>query len=196
VADADAVAALRAGALDFLGAVDILVNNAGMARSAPVKAQSLAEWNRIMAVNSTGTFLCTQAFLPGMIERGWGRVVNIASVAGKLGAPYIGAYAASKHAVLGFTRSLAMEVATRGVTANAVCPGYVDTAMTDYSISNIVDKTGATAAEARRRLEAMSPQRRLIEPEEVAYLVACLCDPRARGINGQAIVLDGGMVQS
>ena len=196
VADPAAIEALREEATARLGAVDVLVNNAGIASSAPVKRQSLEEWNRLIAVNTTGTFLCTQAFLPAMVERGWGRVINVASVAGKMGGAYIGAYAASKHAVVGFTRSLAQEVATTGVTANAVCPGYVDTEMTDYSVARIVEKTGAGADEARRRLEAMSPQRRLIEPEEVAFLVAMLCDDRARGINGQALVIDGGMVQS
>lgn len=196
VADPAAIEALRKEATTRLGAVDVLVNNAGIASSAPVKRQSLEEWNRLIAVNATGTFLCTQAFLPAMVERGWGRVINVASVAGKMGGAYIGAYSASKHAVVGFTRSLAQEVATTGVTANAVCPGYVDTEMTDYSVARIVEKTGAGADEARRRLEAMSPQRRLIEPEEVAFLVAMLCDDRARGINGQALVIDGGMVQS
>lgn len=196
VADPAAIEALRDEATARLGAVDVLVNNAGIASSAPVKRQSLEEWNRLIAVNATGTFLCTQAFLPAMVERGWGRVINVASVAGKMGGAYIGAYSASKHAVVGFTRSLAQEVATTGVTANAVCPGYVDTEMTDYSVARIVEKTGAGEDDARRRLEAVSPQRRLIEPEEVAFLVAMLCDERARGINGQALVIDGGMVQS
>lgn len=196
VADPAAIEALREEATARLGAVDVLVNNAGIASSAPVKRQSLEEWNRLIAVNATGTFLCTQAFLPAMVERGWGRVINVASVAGKMGGAYIGAYSASKHAVVGFTRSLAQEVATTGVTANAICPGYVDTEMTDYSVARIVEKTGAGEDDARRRLEAVSPQQRLIEPEEVAFLVAMLCDERARGINGQALVIDGGMVQS
>ncbi|KAB2968247.1 MAG: SDR family oxidoreductase [Thermoanaerobaculia bacterium] len=192
VTDPDAIERLRAAALDRLGAVEILVNNAGVAASAPLKGQTLEEWRRLFAVNVEGTFLACRAFLPGMLERGWGRVVNIASVAGRTGAPYVSAYAASKHAVVGFTRSLAAEVAVRGVTVNAVCPGYVATPMTERSIETIVTKTGMSAPEARQRLVAANPQGRLIEPEEVAYLVAALCDERARGVNGQAIGIDGG----
>lgn len=196
VTDPEQVVALARTAEEKLGRVDVLVNNAGMAASAPVKAQSLEEWERLFAVNTTGTFLCTRAFLPGMVERGWGRVINVASIAGLTGAAYIAAYAASKHAVVGFTRSAAAEVAAKGVTVNAVCPGYVNTPMTDRSVATIAAKTGKGEAEARAVLERMSPQNRLFEPEEVAYLVGCLADPRARGINGQAIVLDGGALLS
>jgi NAD(P)-dependent dehydrogenase (short-subunit alcohol dehydrogenase family) len=127
-----------------------------------------------------------------MLERGWGRVVNVASIAGRTGAAYISAYAASKHAVVGFTRAMAVEVAARGVTFNAVCPGYVDTPMTDRSISNISEKTGLAAEEARRRIVAANPQNRLIESEEVAWAIVWLCDERSRGVNGQAIGVDGG----
>jgi NAD(P)-dependent dehydrogenase (short-subunit alcohol dehydrogenase family) len=127
-----------------------------------------------------------------MVERGWGRVVNIASVVGLAGGKYIAAYSASKHAVVGFTRSAAAEVAAAGVTVNAVCPGYVDTEMTRRSIERIVEKTGRTEDEARTALLATSPQQRLIAPEEVAHLVLALCHEHARGINGQAIVIDGG----
>jgi 3-hydroxybutyrate dehydrogenase len=190
------VESLAAESRDKMGAVDILVNNAGIARSAPLKTQTLEEWNRILSVNVTGVFLCTQALLPGMIERGWGRVINIASIAGKMGAPYIAAYSASKHAVIGFTRSVAMEVATTGVTVNAVCPGYVDTPMTENSVQNIVAKTGHDPELVMKNLRAMSPQKRLMESEEVAYQVLSLCDERARGVTGQALVLDGGGVQS
>jgi NAD(P)-dependent dehydrogenase (short-subunit alcohol dehydrogenase family) len=192
VTDPAQIEALARAAAEHLGAVDILVNNAGIAHSAPLKAISLATWNRIFAVNVTGTFLCTQAFVPGMVERGWGRVVNIASIAGRSGAPYIAAYSASKHAVLGFTRSVAAELATSGVTANAVCPGYVDTDMTRDSVERIVGKTGRKAEEVTDAIRRTSPQNRLLDPEEVAYLVLSLCDPRAKGINGQAIVQDGG----
>lgn len=180
----------------ILGGVDILVNNAGIATSAPLKAVTLEAWNRIFAVNVTGTFLCTQAFLPGMLERGWGRVVNVASVAGKMGAPYISTYAASKHAVIGFTRAMAAEVAPKGVTVNAVCPGYVATEMTEQSVVRITEKTGLSEEKARASLEKMSPQKRVYEAEEVAYQVLVLCDPRAGGVNGQSVVLDGGTVQS
>lgn len=196
VSDPDQVAALRQAAADHAGQIDILVNNAGIAASAPLKAIRLSDWERIFAVNVTGTFLCTQAFLPAMVESGWGRVINIASIAGKMGAPYISAYTASKHAVVGLTRALATEVAQSGVTVNAICPGYVESDMVSQAVSKIADKTQVTPEEARRRLEAMSPQQRIFTTEEVAYQVLCLCDHRARGVNGQSIVIDGGTVQA
>jgi len=197
VTDPEQVAALRDASAEQLGGgADVLVNNAGIASSAPLKSITLDDWNRILAVNATGTFLCTQSFLPAMVEKGWGRVVNVASVAGKMGAPYISAYAASKHAVIGFTRAVAAEVASRGVTVNAVCPGYVETGMTEETVARITKKTGITAEQARKHLLDMSPQGRIFEAEEVAYQVLVLCDPRARGVNGQALVLDGGAVQS
>jgi NAD(P)-dependent dehydrogenase (short-subunit alcohol dehydrogenase family) len=188
----DSVTRLLGFAEAELGTVDILVNNAGVASSAPLRAVELEEWNRLISVNATGTFLCTRAFVPGMVAAGWGRVVNVASIAGRSGAAYVSAYAASKHAVIGFTRSVAAEVAARGVTVNAICPGYVETPMTDESVERIVVRTGMPAEEARRRLVAANPQGRLIEPEEVAFLAVTLCDPRARGVNGQAIGVDGG----
>ncbi|MCP3957218.1 MAG: SDR family oxidoreductase [bacterium] len=196
VTDPASVEALRARATEELGGVDVLVNNAGIASSAPLRAITLEDWNRIFAVNVTGVFLCTQAFLPAMVKQGWGRVVNVASVVGKIGAPYIAAYAASKHAVVGFTRSVAAEVAAQGVTVNAVCPGYVETEMTVDTVERIVRKTGLSAEQARANLESNSPQRRVFEADEVAYQVLSLCDRRARGVNGQALVLDGGAVQS
>ena len=179
-----------------LGAVDILVNNAGVAPSAPLRSITLESWNRTFAVNTTGTFLCTQAFVPGMVERGWGRVVNVASIAARAGASYIATYAASKHAVLGFTRSIAAELAPSGVTINAVCPGYVDTGMTEESVARIVAKTGISREKAAAAILATSPQRRLLEPAEVAYLVVSLCHPLAKGVNGQALVVDGGSILS
>jgi len=129
-----------------------------------------------------------------MIDRNWGRVINIASIAGKTGAPYISAYAASKHGVLGLTRSLAMEVAAQGITVNAICPGYVDTDMTSQGIENIVAKTGQSAKKALQMLERMSPQNRLVTAEEVAALAVLLASEEGRGINGQAINVDGGTV--
>lgn len=192
VTDPNDISALARTAADHLGAVDILVNNAGASSSAPLHRLSLEEWNRLFAVNATGAFLCTQAFVPGMVERGWGRVINIASVVGLAGARYISAYAAAKHALLGFTRSIAAELAATGVTINAICPGYVDTPMTDASIARIVEKTGRPADEARAAILATSPQNRLIEPDEVAHMALSLCNEQARGINGQAIVIDGG----
>ncbi len=192
MADPASVARLAAAATERLGRVDILVNNAGVALSAPLKRQTLEEWRRIFAVNVEGLFLLTQALVPGMVERRWGRVVNVASVAGRTGAAYITAYGASKHAVVGFTRSLAVEVAAAGVTVNAVCPGYVDTPMTDRSVENIAEKARLEPDEARRRIVGANPQRRLIEAEEVAFLIVTLCDERARGVNGGTLAVDGG----
>ncbi|MFN7941263.1 MAG: SDR family NAD(P)-dependent oxidoreductase [Thermoanaerobaculia bacterium] len=196
VTDPDSIAALAALAEARLGGVDLLVNNAGIASSAPLKSTPLEEWTRILTVNATGSYLVTRALIGGMLERRWGRVVTVASIAGLRGAAYITAYTASKHAVVGFTRALAAEVAARGVTVNAVCPGYVDTPMTEESIARIVAKTGLAPEEARARIVATNPQGRMIDPEEVAYAVACLCDERARGINGQAIAVDGGITAS
>jgi NAD(P)-dependent dehydrogenase (short-subunit alcohol dehydrogenase family) len=196
VTDPAQVFALAETAAERLGGVDILVNNAGTVSSAPLKSLTLEIWNRTLAVNATGVFLCTKALLPGMVERGWGRVVNVASIAGKTGGPYISAYSASKHAVIGFTRSVAAEVATTGVTVNAVCPGYVDTPMTDRSVERIVEKTGTDPEKVRETMRRTSPQNRLMQPEEIALAVVNLCDPGARGMNGQAVVIDGGGVQS
>ncbi len=131
-----------------------------------------------------------------MVERGWGRIVNVASIAALRGARYIGGYAASKHAVLGLTRSAAAEVASAGVTVNAVCPGYVDTPMTDATIANIVERTGMSEGDALDAILSTTPQRRLITSEEVAASVVFLCEESARGINGQTIVLDGGAISS
>lgn len=175
-----------------LGPVDILVNNAGIASSSPIHRTSLEEWERLFRVNATGSFLCTRAVLPGMTERGWGRIVNVASVVGLTAAPYIAAYASSKHAQVGLTRATAAEVAHTGVTANAICPGYVDTPMTRESVARIQERTGRTEGEALEALRRQNPQGRLIEPREVAHAVLAFCAPDAGGINGQALVLDGG----
>ncbi|HVS13115.1 MAG TPA: SDR family NAD(P)-dependent oxidoreductase [Thermoanaerobaculia bacterium] len=174
-----------------LGPVDVLVCNAGAATSAPLDRTTLDDWNRMLAVNATGPFLCVRAVLDGMTSRCWGRVVVVASVAGLAGARYISAYAASKHAAVGLVRVAAAEAA-RGVTVNAVCPGYVDTEMTRETIRRIVETTGADEAGARDALLRRSPQRRLIEPAEVAHAVASLCAEEARGIHGQCVVIDGG----
>lgn len=195
VSNADDVARVVSQVAETFGrGADILVNNAGIAESAPVTRTDDAHWRRHLAINLDGTFYCTRAALPSMLERGWGRIINIASIAGKTGAPYIAAYAASKHGVLGLTRSVALEVASKGVTVNAICPGYVDTDMTTRALAQIEAKTGRTVADALEALKRMSPQNRLVTPEEVAALALLLASEDGRGINGQAINVDGGSV--
>lgn len=174
-----------------LGPPAIVVNNAGMARSRPFPQITIAEWNEILAVNATGAFLLTHACLPAMLESGWGRVISVASTAALQGFRYTAHYTASKHALLGMTRALALEVAAKGVTVNCVCPGFVDTEMTQRSIENIAQATGRSIEESRRLLEAESPQKRLITPAEVAAAVVYLASDDARGVNGQAVVLNG-----
>ncbi|MFQ5689069.1 MAG: SDR family NAD(P)-dependent oxidoreductase [Gemmatimonadota bacterium] len=192
VADRAAVDALAGAATQRLGHVDILVNNAGVGHSAAIKDLSLEDWTRVLAVNATGTYLCTRAFLGPMMERGWGRVVNVASVAGVAGARYIAAYSASKHAVVGFTRCAAIEAAPRGVTVNAVCPAFVDTDMARGAIERVAGRTGLSEEDALGAVLATTRQPRLILPDEVAHAVLCLCEEEARAINGQAIVMDAG----
>lgn len=177
-----------------LGPLDILVTAAGVAPSAPLVRTSEEQWRAAIEVNLSGSFYCLREALGEMAERGWGRVVTLASIAGKTGYPYIAAYAASKHGVLGLTKCAALEMAQKGVTVNAVCPGYVDTPMTNVSVARIVEKTGLAAAAVRQRLEEASPQKRLMTSEEVASLVLFLCGEDARGITGQALSLDGGSV--
>jgi NAD(P)-dependent dehydrogenase (short-subunit alcohol dehydrogenase family) len=173
---------------------DILVNNAGVAESATLVQTTDELWHRHLAINLSGTFYCTRAALPAMLEKGWGRIINIASIAAKAGAPYIAAYSASKHGVLGLTRSIALEVATSGVTVNAICPGYVETEMVARGVERITTRTGRSAEEALDTLKKMSPQNRLVTPEEVAALALLLASDEGRGINGQGINIDGGTV--
>ena len=173
------------------GAVDILVNNAGTAHSAPLAKTTFDDWNRVLAVNATGTFLCTQAFLPAMLLRKQGSVVNVASVAGLAGARYIAAYAAAKHAVMGLTRSVAAELEGTGVTCNAVCPGFVDTEMTKESVARVVAKTGKKPEEALSAMLTSAGQERLISVDEVASAVLALCDPHGARPNGTAVTITG-----
>lgn len=195
VADAGSVARMFHEAAQFFGrGTDILVNNAGIAESAPLLKTTDELWHRHLGINLSGTFYCTRGALASMIERGWGRIINIASIAGKTGAPYISAYSASKHGVLGLTRSVALEVAMRGITVNAICPGYVETDMTGRAIENITNRTGRSAEQARATIEEMSPQNRLVTPEEVAEMALLLASEEGRGITGQAINIDGGSV--
>lgn len=175
--------------------VEVLVSNAGWANSAPLERISLADWRAMLDVHATGAFLCTRAVLPGMRERGTGRIVVVASVASLVGAPYVAAYTAAKHAALGLVRAVAAEVAGEGITANAVCPGYVDTPMTDTSVARIAAATGRSPDDARAALARTSPLGRLITPEEVAAAVAWLVSEEGAAVNGQAIVIDGGGLQ-
>jgi NAD(P)-dependent dehydrogenase (short-subunit alcohol dehydrogenase family) len=175
--------------------VAVLVPNAGYGYSAPVERLTLADWQAMLDVHATGAFLCTRAVLPGMRERGRGRIVYMASVAGLAGARYIAAYTAAKHAMVGLMRAVAAEVAGSGITANAVCPGYVDTPMTDTSVANIAKVSGRSPEEARAALERTTPLGRLVTPEEVAAAVAWLVSEEGAAVNGQAIVIDGGGLQ-
>ncbi|MBW4052766.1 MAG: SDR family oxidoreductase [Proteobacteria bacterium] len=191
---ADSVREAFAAARRQLGPVHILVNNAGQAASAKFTDTDEALWNRLLGVNLTGTYLCTREAVPDMLEAGFGRIVNIASIAGLRGAAYVSAYAASKHAVIGLTRSLALEYATRNITVNAVCPGYTDTEMVRQAIGNIMQKTGRSESEALAALTVTNPQRRLITPAEVSNAVLWLCRPGAESVTGQSIVIAGGEV--
>ena len=194
VSDPESVARMFGEMRERFGDVDILVNNAGIAESATLVNTTDELWHRHLAINLSGTFYCTRAALPAMLKKGWGRVINIASIASKTGAPYTAAYAASKHGVLGLTRCGALEVAAAGVTVNAICPGYVDTDMTTRNVERITAKTGRTAAATLDFLKKMSPQNRLVTPEEVAAVALLLASDEGRGINGQGINVDGGTV--
>jgi NAD(P)-dependent dehydrogenase (short-subunit alcohol dehydrogenase family) len=179
-----------------IGAVDVLVNNAGVAASAPLPNTSLADWEAQFAVNATAGFLCTRAVLPAMLERDSGSVLTVASTAGKVGARYTAAYTASKHAAVGLMRATAAEVAGTGVRANAVCPTFADTEMTERTVANIIDATGRDEAGSRRALERSAPLGRLVDPHEVAAALVWLASVDAAPINGQTIVIDGGGIQA
>ena len=194
VSQMESVTQAFAQARNRFGDVDILINNAGQASSAPVLKTTEEQWQSLLSVNLSGTFYCTQQALPAMIERGWGRIVNVASTAGLKGYAYVAAYCAAKHGVIGLTRALALEVANKGVTVNAVCPGYTETDIVKQAISNIMQKTGRTEAQARAELAASNPQKRLIQPQEVADAVLWLCQPSSQSQTGQSIAIAGGEV--
>lgn len=194
VADPAQVAEAVAQAEARFGPVDVLVNNAGQAQTAPFLKMDLALWHQMLSVNLTGTLVCTQAVLPGMVARGWGRVVNVASTAGQVGYAYVSAYCAAKHGVVGLTKSLALEMAKKGVTVNAVCPGYTETDIVRESIERVVAKTGRSAEEARAEFVKSNPQGKLVLPEQVADAVAWLCGEGASAVTGQSISVAGGEV--
>ena len=194
VADPQAVQAAFAQAREARGPVAVLVNNAGAAESAPFLKTSVELWQRMLSVNLTGSFLCAQAALPDMLDAGWGRIVNIASTAGQKGYAYVAAYTAAKHGVIGLTRALALEVARKGITVNAVCPGYTDTDILRASVANVVGKTGRSEADALAEFSSVNPQRRIVQPAEVADAVRWLCGAGAASVTGQSISVSGGEV--
>ncbi|MEJ6006723.1 SDR family NAD(P)-dependent oxidoreductase [Paucibacter sp. AS339] len=191
VVDVSDEASVKA-AFSTLSRIDILVNNAGQAETAPLAKTSLALWQNMLGVNLTGTFLCSREVLPGMVERGFGRIINVASTAALTGYAYVAAYCAAKHGVLGLTRAMAQELAKKGVTVNAVCPGYTETDIVERAVANIVGKTGRSAEQARAELAAGNPQGRLVQPQEVASAVLWLARPDSAAMNGQSIAVCGG----
>lgn len=194
VTQADSVAqAFDSSRLQF-GPIDVLVNNAGQATSERFDRVDQSQWQQMIEVNLTGTFHCMQAALPDMLQHKWGRIVNVASTAGLIGYAYVSAYCAAKHGVIGLTRAVALETATKGVTVNAVCPGYTETDIVADAIATIQEKTGKSEQEARAFLASRNPQGRLVQPGDVAQAVVWLCQPGSESINGQSIPVDGGEV--
>ncbi len=196
LADREATDAALARLAADVGTVDILVNNAGISDAAPITRTDDGQWDRIVELDLTAPLRLCRALVPAMLEQGWGRIVNLASNAGLSGYSYTHAYCAAKHGLVGLTRSMAHELARKGITVNAVCPGWVETEMLQASIDRIVRTTGRDEATARKTLLSVSPSGRAVTPEEVAHVVAVLCADEARGVNGQAIPVDGGQVMN
>src|SRR2546428_2472228 len=196
VMDAEQIQQMAKTLLEGLGGIDILINNAGNAGSHKFVTHPDELWHRMLAINLTSVYYVTKAFVPKLIEQRSGRIINIASIASRVGGSYIAAYTAAKHGVLGLTRALATELSPYNITVNAICPGYVNSPMTDASVSNIVARTGMPESKARETLENTSPQHRLIEPEEIAAIAVFLAQETSKGITGQAINIDGGGVMS
>jgi NAD(P)-dependent dehydrogenase (short-subunit alcohol dehydrogenase family) len=196
VMDTEQVQRMARAVIEGLGGVDIVVNNAGNAGSHKFLNHPDELWHRMLAVNLTSVYYVSKAFVPTLIEQRGGRIINIASIASRVGGRYIAAYTAAKHGVLGLTRALATELLPYSITVNAICPGYVDTPMTDSSVSTISSRTGMTEAQAREELAKTCPQKRLIEPEEIAAIAVFLAQDSSKGITGQAINIDGGGVMS
>ena len=194
VTDDAQVAATFRKAARRLGPIGILVNNAGTAESAPAHETTRALWDRMLAVNLTATYVCTVQVLPGMVAAGHGRIVNVASTAGLRGYRTMSAYCAAKHAVIGYTRAVALETAAQGVTVNAVCPGYTDTDLTETAVDNLVHALGDTREEARARIVRIIPRGTMTSPAEVADAVAWLCAPSSGAITGIALPVAGGEV--
>ena len=187
---------LAGGVLGGWGGVDILVNNAGASGSAKFVEHPDELWHRMLAINLTSAYYVSKTFVPGMVERKAGRIIMIASIAARVGGKYIAAYTAAKHGLLGLTRALAVELNPSGITVNAICPGYIETPMTEGNIANMVRLTGRAPEQIRHALEQMSPQNRLIQPDEVARVAVFLAQDAAASITGQAINVDGGEVMS
>ncbi|HKX98691.1 MAG TPA: 3-oxoacyl-ACP reductase FabG [Steroidobacteraceae bacterium] len=194
VTDARQVKRAFAEARDAAGEISILVNNAGLAKSRPLAKSDEAFWRAMLDVNLTGAFHCTHAALPAMLAANWGRIVSVSSTAGLRGYAYCTAYCAAKHGLLGFTRALALEVATAGITVNAVCPGFTDTGVVRDAVRAISEQSARSESEARQTLISFNPQQRFVEPEEVANAVLWLCSPGSESVNGQGIAVAGGEV--
>lgn len=196
VSDPAAVQAMVDQTVRLFGGVSILVNNAGLQHVAPIEEFPLAKWNQIIGVMLTGAFLCTKAALPYMRGEKWGRIINIASIHGKYASPFKVAYVSAKHGVIGLTRSTAVETAEVGITANAICPGFVDTPLVRNQVPDLMRNLGVkTEAEAlEAAIYSKTPQRRLLDPAEIGALALYLASDAAKGVTGQAINLDGGMV--